>query len=66
MRELLAGAKGPIRDIVMMNSAAALIVGGKATDLKAGVKLAGEALDSGAAAHVLEHLIEITNSAETA
>ncbi|HLZ65148.1 MAG TPA: anthranilate phosphoribosyltransferase [Aliidongia sp.] len=66
MRALLGGAKGPIRDIVLLNSAAALVVGGKAADLKAGVKLAAEALESGAARRVLERLIEITNSVETA
>lgn len=66
MRALLGGAKGPIRDIVALNSAAALIVGGKAADLRAGVKLALEALESGAARGVLDRLIEITNSTETA
>jgi len=62
MRALLAGAKGPIRDIVMLNTAAALVVGGRATDLKSGVKLAGEALESGAAQRVLDRLIAITNT----
>ena len=64
MRILLGGAKGPIRDIVMLNSAAALVVGGKAADLRGGVKLAAEALESGAARRVLDRLIEITNSTE--
>ncbi|HEV2678514.1 MAG TPA: anthranilate phosphoribosyltransferase [Aliidongia sp.] len=66
MRALLDGAKGPIRDIVLLNSAAALVVGGKVGDLKAGVALAGEALDDRAARRVLDRLIEITNSTETA
>lgn len=66
MRILLGGAKGPIRDIVLLNSAAALIVGGKATDLRGGVALAAEALESGAARRVLDRLIEITNSTEAA
>jgi len=66
MRALLDGAKGPIRDIVLLNSAAALLVGGKASDLKAGVALAAEALDSRAARRVLDRLIEITNSTEAA
>jgi len=64
MRALLAGAKGPIRDIVALNSAAALVVGGMAADLRGGVKLAAEALESGAAARVLDRLIQITNSTE--
>jgi anthranilate phosphoribosyltransferase len=66
MRALLAGAKGPIRDIVALNTAAALIVGGKASDLRAGVQLAFDALESGAARRVLDRLIEITNSTEAA
>ena len=66
MRALFAGAMGPIRDIVLLNSAAALIVGGKATDLRGGVALAAEALESGAARRVLDRLIEITNSTEAA
>ena len=66
MRALLDGAKGPIRDIVALNSAAALVVGGKAADLRAGVQLAFEALESGAARHVLERLILITNTTEPA
>jgi anthranilate phosphoribosyltransferase len=66
MRALLDGAKGPIRDIVLLNSAAALVVGGRAADLRAGVALAGEAIDSRAARRVLDRLIEITNSPEPA
>jgi anthranilate phosphoribosyltransferase len=66
MWTLLDGAKGPIRDVVLLNSAAALVVGGKAADLRAGVKLAAEALESGAARRVLERLIEITNSSDAA
>jgi anthranilate phosphoribosyltransferase len=65
MRALLGGAKGPICDIVLLNSAAALVVGDKAADLRGGVKLASEALESGAARRVLDRLIQITNAMET-
>jgi len=61
--ELLAGRPGPYRDIVLLNSAAALIVAGKAADLKAGVALAATAVDSGEAKATLAQLIAITNRA---
>jgi anthranilate phosphoribosyltransferase len=61
MRSLLSGAKGPIRDIVLLNGAAALVVGGKARDLRAGVDLAAETIDSGAAHRALERMIAISN-----
>ena len=61
--ELLAGRPGPYRDIVLLNSAAALLVAGKAADLKAGVALAATAVDSGKAKATLAQLIAITNRA---
>ncbi len=61
IRDLLAGHKGAYRDIVLLNAAAALIVAGKAADLKAGVALGADAIDSGKAALVLERLIAISN-----
>src|SRR5262245_34531908 len=54
LRELLAGAKGAYRDIVLLNSSAALIVAGKASNLKDGVARAADAIDSGRAAAALE------------
>ncbi|HTV88657.1 MAG TPA: anthranilate phosphoribosyltransferase [Stellaceae bacterium] len=62
MRALLAGAAGPLRDIVLLNSAAALIVAGRAEGLRHGVELATAAIDSGAARGVLDRLIALTNS----
>ena len=64
--ELLAGRPGPYRDIVLLNSAAALLVAGKAADLKAGVALAATAIDSGKAKATLGQLIAITNRAPSA
>lgn len=61
IRDLLAGVKGPYRDIVLLNAAAALIVAGKAADLKAGAALAADAIDGGGAAKVLERLIALSN-----
>jgi anthranilate phosphoribosyltransferase len=62
IRDLLAGAKGPFRDIVLLNTAAALIVGGKAASLTDGVALAVHAIESGAARAALDKLIQITNA----
>jgi anthranilate phosphoribosyltransferase len=57
IRRLLEGEAGPRRDIVLMNAAAALVAGGKARDLKEGVGLAAQSVDSRAAARKLEALI---------
>src|ERR1700745_1098633 len=54
MRDLLAGAGGPLRDIGLLNSGAALVVAGRATGLEAGIELAARSLDSGAARQVLD------------
>ncbi len=62
LRALLHGEPGAFRDIVVLGSAAALVVGERAADLKEGVERAAEAIDSGRAAAVLERLIAITNS----
>ncbi len=61
LRELLDGAKGPLRDIVLLNAAAALVIADKAPDLKAGLQLAARAVDTGRARAALEALIAITN-----
>lgn len=54
--DILYGAKGPKRDLVLANSAAALVAAGKANDLAEGVKLAAEAIDDGRALDRLERL----------
>jgi anthranilate phosphoribosyltransferase len=61
IREVLGGEPGPFRDIVLLNAAAALIVGGKAASLTEGVERAGRAIDTGAAAQALDKLVAITN-----
>jgi len=58
---LLDGHPGAYRDIVLYNSAAALLLAGKVATLRAGVQMAAEAIDSGKARATLEKLIEITN-----
>jgi anthranilate phosphoribosyltransferase len=61
LTELLDGAKGAYRDVVLFNAAAALMVAGKAADLKAGKALAEAAIDSGKARAVLAKLVAVTN-----
>jgi anthranilate phosphoribosyltransferase len=60
---ILAGDPGPRRAITELNAAAALIVGGRAGDFPGGLKLAAEAIDSGAARRVLARLVEVSNQA---
>jgi anthranilate phosphoribosyltransferase len=60
-RDMLQGRKGPRRDIVCLNAAPALVAGRKASNLQEGFILAGQAIDSGAAAEKLDRLIAFTN-----
>ena len=62
LRALLGGAPSAYRDIVLLNSAAALIVADKVSDLKAGVALAAECIDSGTAKATLDKLIAVSNA----
>ena len=59
---VLKGAKGPFRDIAILNAAAALIVAGRAKDLKEGAALATKSLDSGEAEGRLDRLIAVSNA----
>jgi anthranilate phosphoribosyltransferase len=63
---LLDGHPGAYRDIVLYNSAAALLVAGKAATLRAGVQMAAEAIARGKARATLEKLVAITNSTPAA
>jgi anthranilate phosphoribosyltransferase len=64
VRGVLAGQSGPRRDLVLLNAAAAIYVGGLAADLGEGLAMATEAVDSGAAGNVLERLVAATRSRE--
>ena len=66
LRALLDGEEGPIRDIVLLNAAAALIVAGTAKDLKEGVAIGARSIACGAAKRSLEKLIAITNAPDAA
>ena len=58
--KILQGERGPKRDIVLLNAAAALIVAGKVKDLREGMKIAAEAIDSSSALRKLEALRDAT------
>ncbi len=58
IRLILSGEKGPARDIVCLNAAAAIVAGGKADTLDAGWKLANDSIDSGAASQALRKLVD--------
>ncbi|WP_371169822.1 anthranilate phosphoribosyltransferase [Aliiroseovarius sp. 2305UL8-7] len=62
-RALLDGEASAYRDAVLLNSAAALVVADKAGDLKAGVEIAAESIDSGAAKAKIEALAALTSAA---
>ncbi len=60
-RNILGGREnGARRDVVVLNAAAALVAAGKAADLSAGIRLANESIDSGAAQEVLDKFVAFT------
>ncbi len=61
-RRILAGEPGPRRDLAVFNAGAAILAGGRAEDLEAGVRAAEAAIDSGAAARALDELVELTGA----
>lgn len=61
-RRVLDGESGPHRDIVCLNAAGAIVAGGRADDIKAGMALANESIDSGKAANALKTLVETTSN----
>ena len=58
--DVLKGKPGPFRDVAILNAAAALIVAGKAKDLKEGAALAAKSIDSGEAEGRLDRLIAVS------
>jgi anthranilate phosphoribosyltransferase len=64
-RSILAGDRGPRRDVVVLNAAAALVVAGRAETLPGGLELAASAIDEGAAARTLERWVDASERAAT-
>src|SRR5271169_4422229 len=61
LEDVLEGKKTPYRDVALFNAAAALVVAGKAKNLKAGLDLAAQSVDSGEAEGRLDRLIVVSN-----
>jgi len=62
-RAILAGERGPRRDLAALNAGAAIYAGGRADSIPEGVERAHEAIDSGAAAATLDAYLELTRAA---
>jgi len=62
LRRILDGKRGPQRDVVVMNAAAVLLAGNRASDFKEGAHLAEEVIDSGQAREKLEGLVRLSQS----
>ncbi len=61
-RQVLTGARGPRRDVVLLNAAAALAVAGRVATLEEGVRMAAEAVDDGRASRLLGAVREATHA----
>ena len=61
VRKILSGEKGYKRNATLINAGASLYIGGKANDMKEGIKLAGELIDNGKAMETLNKFIELSN-----
>jgi anthranilate phosphoribosyltransferase len=57
IREVIGGAKGPRRDVVLLNAGASLFIGGGAESVRAGIDRAAQAIDSGSAAATLDAMV---------
>jgi len=66
LRKVLAGEKNAYRDISVLNAGSALVVAGMAKELVQGIDMASNAIDSGAAAAVLERLADVSNRGSSA
>ncbi len=61
IREVLAGAAGPARDVVLLNAAAAMAIADAAPTIAAALPMAKDSIDSGAARRALETLVAVSN-----
>ena len=60
LRRIFEGEAGPVRDVALLNSAAVIMVGGKAQDLQEGIALARDAINSGEALRKVDGLVELS------
>ena len=61
-KDVLSGKNGACRNVVLINAALAIVAGEKADDIKKGIQVAADCIDSGAAIKKLQSLIELSNS----
>ena len=66
VKRVLAGEPGAVRDIVLLNSAAALVVAGLTDDLRNGIELAAAVVDDGRAAATLDGFVRVSGAARLA
>ena len=64
MKDILTGEPGPRREMVLLNAGAALMAAGEAEDMRAGIALAADSIDSGKAFSTLESLVALSHSYE--
>ncbi|HSP34729.1 MAG TPA: anthranilate phosphoribosyltransferase [Thermoanaerobaculia bacterium] len=62
LRRIFGGEKGPQRDIVLLNAAAAFVVAGKVARISEGMRLAGDLIDSGRVRQTLDGLVRCSNA----
>ena len=62
---VLAGRKGPARDIVLLNAGVALFIAGRASDVRDGIARAAAAIDSWAARTTLDKMVRASQGAAT-
>jgi anthranilate phosphoribosyltransferase len=62
IREILQGADGPARNIVLLNAGAALFIAGRAESVRTGIADAAQAIDSGRARAALSALAEVSHA----
>ena len=62
IRSVVGGAHGAVRDMVLLNSAAALTIAGRASSIEVGLEIAARSIDEGAAALRLERLVAASNA----
>jgi anthranilate phosphoribosyltransferase len=65
IEDILAGKRGPARDVVLLNAGAGLLVAGAATSVDDGILKASRAIDRGDAKRTLERLVSISTTEES-
>ena len=61
-KDVLTGTNGACRNIVLLNAALAIVAGGKAHDVREGIAVASDSIDSGAALRKLKAMIDMSNA----